>query len=394
MTIVTNIRKPSIVVKLNGSTTLTDVLSVRTQHGFNLRVAEAQVTLRALPAGIQPWDEIEIRMDANTTPATTVRFVGYFVSADNQLYPKETILHCRGRLALAEVLEAEVNVDMSSYAYWLIYGGSYGHTDEVMVTTILYICRSALVPDPAPAAIGGTGKTLGTVSWGRGFGWDAGETGLSFIDRLDAVCLGYRTYDTFDGTITRKQISSIPASVPDFTFAEGVDIYRATETKSILEARNRIVVKGFPGWDSKTPITYTAEGGNPFLLEVGGSQWYMTQNIDSPMIEKELEADAGDGLSCEEVANWQLDELNCYAEKVVLTTPRADVIAPGDTIAVSAPIRLGVGNNFWVQEVDCEINRQNAFSQVLTCIRGVPMMLLMADGTYLVTEAGASIWAE
>jgi hypothetical protein len=90
------------------------------------------------------------------------------------------------------------------------------------------------------------------------------------------------------------------------------------------------VVNGWPGPDGKDEITYTAQGSNPYLLTQAAAQWYMTQNISSAMIEHELSADtdANHGLSCEEVANWQLDELNCWAEKVVLTTPRDDVIAP------------------------------------------------------------------
>ena len=96
------------------------------------------------------------------------------------------------------------------------------------------------------------------------------------------MCLGYRTYDTFDGTIVRTQIAGSPAVTADYTFTEGVDIYRATESTTILEARNRVIVAGFPGYDGKHEIKYTASGANAFLLNPDTSQWYLAEKISSP----------------------------------------------------------------------------------------------------------------
>jgi len=361
----TTIRTPSLAVTLEGAP-LSDVLSARVQAGFNLRVAEAQVTLRALPAGIMPWDEVMIAM-GGTAGTAAVRFTGFFVSSKNQLYPKETTLVCKGHLGLAEVLEAQTNVDMATWP------GDPGHEDEVMISTVLYIC--GLVPAVPAPAIGGTGQLLGHTSWDWGFEWAKGESGLAFIERLDEVCLGWRTYDTFDGTIKRTQITTIPAASASATFTEHVDIFRATEEMSIIEARNRVVVDGFPGRKEQVEISFTASGGNQFLRTVGGAQWYLTHKFSSPMIEFEKIADkpTGYGLSCEEVALWLLTEMNAYSEKVMLVTPRDDVIEPGDTIHLNAPTRLGVHRNLWVQEVNIEINRQGAFSQVLTCIARIPV---------------------
>lgn len=397
----TTIRTPSIVVTLDGDA-LTDVLSARVQLGFNLRVAEAQVTLRSLPAGILPWQEVVIKMDADVSPATTVRFTGFFLNAEQQLYPHEVTLNCKGRLSRAEILEAEVNVDMSSYAaYVASLDDSYGHHDDTMAATVLQICggvaQFAVVPEEwvSDATFGGTGEMLGVTSKGRGFEWREGETGLSFIERLDSVCLGYRTYDTASGTIKRAQITTIPAASSTATFTEAVDIYRATENKSIIEARNRIIVSGFPGWDGKTEISYTAETENPFLLDSVGDPWYMTMKLSSAMIEKENAADAGDGLSCEEVANWLLDERNAWVEKVVLTTPLDTAINPGDTITVVAPTRLGIDSRkFWVQEVDVSVDRRGAFSQVFTCLTRMPVSMLMDDGSSFVFEDGSRFVSE
>ena len=90
------------------------------------------------------------------------------------------------------------------------------------------------------------------------------------------------------------------------------------------------------------------------------------------MIEKQNTADAGDGLSCEAVANWRLGEMNRYVERITLTTYRDDLVAPGDTIAVVSPNRLGVNRNFFVQSVDAGVSQANQFSQVLTCLTGWP----------------------
>jgi hypothetical protein len=368
------VRKPSLAVTLNG-TPLTGVLSARTAHGYDQRMAEATVVLQALPAGIMPWDIIEITM-GGTVASAALRFSGFFVSHENQLYPKQTTLNCKGMLAMADVEWKDVNEDMSS--------AGAGHTDEMMVSTVLWICGLTspgytLIGEIADTGIGGTGRLLGKYSFGRGFDWKQGVSALSFIEQLEEVGLGWRTFDTFGGSIVRQLISSAPAVTADWTFTEGVDIYRATESATVLEAKNRIIATGFPGFDSKSLITYTADGANTFLWNnTYNVQWYATENVSSPMIEKQNTADAvngmgaGDGLSCEAVATWRLGELNRYVERVNLTTPRDDLVAPGDTIAVVSPDRLGVNRNFWVQSVDAAVSQANQFSQVLTCLTGWP----------------------
>jgi hypothetical protein len=69
------------------------------------------------------------------------------------------------------------------------------------------------------------------------------------------------------------------------------------------------------------------------------------------------------------VATWLLAELNVRRLRVNLTTYRDDNIAPGATIAIASPTRLGItAQNFWVQEVACEVNRQNQFTQSFIAI--------------------------
>jgi hypothetical protein len=210
---------------------------------------------------------------------------------------------------------------------------------------------------------------MGSIFY-QGFNWEKGESGLSFIEKIEDVGLGWRTFDGMDGTIKRTQISTIAAGSAQFTFTEGVDIYRATESDTVLESRNRVYVEGYNG--DKTERTYTAEAANPWLVGSGTNpttQWYFTDNISSPMIETATSIGGTVGISAREVASWKLAELNRRVQRVILTTPRDDLVEPGDTICVVAPTRLDItSRNYWVQNVDVSIDRRGKFSQVLTCI--------------------------
>jgi len=361
---VTVIRKPYLAVTIAG-TPVTGLLGARVQQGYTLQTAQAEVDVRTLPAA-NCWDEVVITM-GGTQATAEVRFTGFFVGHEPQFYDKSYKLQCKGRLQRAVVYEKELEEDMSS--------AGAGHHDETMVATVLYqvALADAVIGETVPAEIEGTGRMLGKYSWQRGFGWRVGESGIAFIQRLDAVCLGYRTFDTADGTIVRQQISTIPVATPDFTFEEGVDIYRASGSDEVLQSRNRVVVEGFPGWDGKTTISHTEDAANPYLVDGTWGQFYLAHKVSSAMIEKALTADTipvdgadpTDGLSCEEVATWLLGEMNRRVVRGTLTTPRDDLIVPGSTIQVTSPTRLGVNQKFWLQQIDTAINRQNQFMQTL-----------------------------
>ena len=379
----TYIRKPFAEIKING-TTAGNVLSARTRLGYNLAVAQGEVTLAAPPTGITlaPFAPVTIKL-GGTSSTAAVRFTGYITQIDRELYPRSLKLTCRGNLQKAESYTAMTDVDMTGYAGYLLNGGTYGHHDETIVATILYIVGLLADPisgDTVPAAIGGTGLVMGTtvVRGNSAFTWDTGTSALSFIQKLDAVCLGYRTFELADGSIVRRQIGALPALSASATFTEHVDIYRATALDTILEAKNRIKVNGYQ--KNKTnkvedEVTATADDTNYWLqiLSGGTVQWYVQQAISSGLIEKKLSSDGGDGLACNTVAAWMLAELNVRRLRVNLTTYRDTNIAPGATIAVNAPTRLGITTqNLWVQEVGCEINKDNQFVQNLVCIGVVP----------------------
>ena len=365
------VRYPYIGVTVAGGT-LTDVLAARVQAGYDLRVAQAEVICRALPAGAVPWANVTITLGGNAATAAK-RFDGYFVEPAYSLLEYTVTLVCKGTLQRAATFEAQTEVDMTSFAVNDPLGLPYGHKDEVMVSTVLYIVGIAGTFEPsgelAMDGIEGTGRIMGSQIH-NGYNWDKGQNALSFIEKLEEVTLGYRTFDAMDGTIKRQKVSTIPAATADWTFTEGVDIFRGNASDSVLETRNMVIAEGWNG--DKTERTYTAQAANPWLLGSGGSadyQWYLAQKISNAMIESGTAIGGTAGISAREVASWQLAELNRKTDRITLTTPRDDLVEPAQTVCVIAPTRLGAGSaNYWVQDVDVSVNRDGGFSQVLTLL--------------------------
>ena len=367
------IRTPFLEVKINGSA-VDGVLEARTQLGYNLAIAQGEVTLTELPAGCDPFSPVQITMGA-ATPGV-VRFTGMVTQIEHELYPKTIKVTCRSNLQRAEIFQTQTDIDMTSYATVVnLQGGvgEYGHTDEDTVSTCLYLCGIYAGPEDwqpyVTPGIGGTGIILGkTVADGNsGFTWVTGESALSFIQKLDAICLGYRIFDLADGTTVRQAISALPSLTASKTFTEHVDIYRAMALDTVLEAKNRVTVRGFKkelNQRFNAPLPAITFAANQWLEVLSGAapDWYVTHTFSSAMIED-------GGISPDMVAAWLLAELNVRRLRVNLTTHRDDDIAPGATIAIVSPTRLGITTqNFWVQEVSCEVNRQNQFSQSLICI--------------------------
>ncbi len=79
-------------------------------------------------------------------------------------------------------------------------------------------------------------------------------------------------------------------------------------------------------------------------------------------------------MSCERMAEYWLGELNREVVKVTMTTPRSDVIGPGQIHLVQGPggsaDRLGVGERLWVQTCTGEMTNSGQFSQTVSYIGG------------------------
>lgn len=373
----TVVRNPYVSATLAG-VSVGQILSARCSFGFDLRVSEAYITVPVPPTTGYYWDPVVLTMGATPGTART-RFTGVLLEKDYSLWPRAVTLVCKGNLYRAAIFENTnvLGTDLTN--------NSAGQTDQAMVNQVLGAVTGLSYNT---ANIGGTGKTFGKVAvqvassgWGNiytgPFTWggpgllnqSVGETALSFIERLDSVCEGYRLFETSGGTLYRFQISGRPRNAWDLTFTEGVDIFSGQSQRTLIQARNRILVNGYDrGIDTPNNffiLTYAT------LATSGLDQTYAFQ---SPMIEQTKIAD-GTAQSCEAVATYLINEFDREIVKLQMVTPRDDMIGPGQTHLIQGGPggtvgRLGIGEPLWVNRVDVEVSEQGAFSQTVTYIGG------------------------
>lgn len=337
------VRRPFLKVTVDGIE-VADRLSARCAYGYDMRVSEATVVCATKPAWARKWSVVRIEMASSVESSFAQRFEGYLVEFDYALFPRAVSLVCRGYLVKAEMTEQN-DPDGESFA---------DQSDEDQITALLEEVGLGGVAQN----VAGTGRTLGTVA-PDSFVWKQAESALSYVEKLDAVCLGYRTFDSMSGTIQRRLITAWPSAYPVATFTEGANIFSGSNQNTVLQIKNRIVCNGYGG------ATATAQQTSPFVPNSG----YVTQTVGSPMVEL-ADGDGSGPLGCDEVALWQLTELNRELYKVRFVTPHDDFVQPGDTIRVVSPDRLGVTANFWLQHVEVEVTEAGAFAQTFTGITG------------------------
>ena len=365
------VRRPLHRVTIAGLE-LPNVISLRCVFGLDIRVSEAYIRLPSMPSWVREWEPVYIGMGPSPQQMYG-RFAGYFVHSRRALYPAGVELVCYGPLILARQItnDAEHGTDLTD--------GGTGATGQAMVEAVLDavgLTTTELGRIGSGRAIGSTGETLGTIAYDEDddgnpigpFTWRHNEAGLSFIERLEEVELGYRTYEAAGGFVVRSQIRTTPASTVAVTFTEGVDLFRADMDDEILEAKNYIKVWGYDAGDG--PVYYPKSQANPLVK--GGSSGYAILPISNEMIEKAGTADAGDGISCQEVAEWRLDDHNVKRRRIQFATHRGDQLSPGATYAVDSPTRLGITTErFWCQHLEIELSERNEFTQYLTVTGGI-----------------------
>lgn len=342
------VRRPLARVLTNWRN-LPSPLRVRITFSFNLRISEAEIIFAERPQ-VERWDWLEIDIGPSIAQLYT-RFGGYVTVVSSELYPNAWTVLAKGPLIRAALTYGDGRD--------LAYGGA-GRTDQQMVTELL---QASGVQN---LSIGGLGRTLGTVATDQ-FVWDTRQSALDFIEELDAISLGYRTFNTPYGATTRQLVSGIPPDAPVVTFTEGVDIERASAQVSWADTVNEWTVSGY---DERTFTTT----GIPDLLPPGVTA--VPRGFSSSKIERSLATEAGSGISCEEVAKYLVTETNRVRRIVRFTTPRGDFLFPGIVVGVLVPTRLGVGRSstaaelFWLQEVVTTLDESGQFAQELTCIGG------------------------
>lgn len=355
-------RKTYCLVTVDGRP-ITQVVSAQSTYGFDQMVSTAEVVTPTVPSWAQYKSVVTIDMGGTQATARR-RFTGLLVDYDYTLFPRQVRLLCRGFLFLADLTQNSNSggTDLSS--------AGAGATDESMVTTVLNDCGITNLNQ-----IGGTGLTLGTISAADGFTWSEGQSGLDFIRQLDSVCMGYRTFDTFSGSVTRQKIVTSGAPTAGFTFTEGSgssgDIEKGESQQTMREIRNRVLVTGYntgTGSGANGEIQVAVRQDSPFLAHD------VTEPLNSSMIEQELTGTTP-GLVAQDVGTWLVQETNRVVIKTPYTTPRDDLIPPGATVGISpASGRLGMPPTAtvgWVQSVTNEYLEDGGYQQTIQLLGGI-----------------------
>ncbi len=385
MTATTTVRTTTLEVRVYDGTAWqldTASFSATCSFGFDQRVADA--TVRRTGGGtvaVNYWSPIEIRMGCTPGAGAAVRFSGYVIPVDNALFPIEAVLICKGNLYRAEWVR-----NQQPGGTLLAGPPPSGTSDQAQVQAVLTACGVAFTA----ANVAGTGKALGSVfDWittdtvtPGPFTWAEGEPGLACVERLDEVSVPdaadgrYRTFETLAGQIFRTPMATAPKTTPDFTFTEGLDVLEAKITRDPAGAANKVTVDGAPVPGAVATQTFTAGSAfapylPPGLPTAPDGHAYVGMHFSSPLIEKSLVADAGDVVACEAVAQFLLAEYNCVVDTLEFSTPRDDLLGPGQTIHLYSP-RLGItdaAQHYWLQRLEVTMDEQGAFTQRLTCIR-------------------------
>jgi hypothetical protein len=358
-----------------GSQLLPQVLSLRVVFGLDIRVSECYVTVPTLPSWIRKWDPVMVA--AGPDPAHLYwRFGGYYLHNRRTLDPIGCELVCYGPLVRARVTvnNTEGGTDMAN--------SPTGRTDEAVVELALDnsgLTTAELARLGMGRFIQGTGKTLGTVAWDvddLGFptgplACRQGESWMAYVERLEEVTLGYRTFEAPSGYIVRTLAKPIPSSTAAHSFTEGVDIFSADLTEEILQIKNKVIATGYDINDGGGPFTYTASQESPHLRAPDGSALYVPQDIPNSMMEKSTSAEAGDGISCQEVGLWRLEVGNREDRRLRYTTPSGEILFPQQTVAIASPNRLAITDKFVIQHLEMTLRPEEGWAQALVVQGGV-----------------------
>jgi hypothetical protein len=327
-----------------GGSTVANAFAARASLGYDMSYGTASIDIAGEWPGGNFGDQVDIFVMGEHW------FSGVLAQVDYTLYPRQITAQARGRMSVLSQVRppGEINPQEGFYLDDFVGGPA---SDEAIVSAVLDIAGV----NTNGGNIGGTGITLGTIA-PEEFAWKSNENALSYIQRIDQISLGYRTFESTGGSVFRSQVSTLPDSGSDFTFTEGEDIVSASNTRSTQEAYDTVRVSGYAIGDFFDPRIFVVGGGTRLF------------EFSSPMIERRAESSAGEGISCEALANYWLNELDRVLVKLRMTTPRNDNIGPGQVHNIQASTRLGQSGNLWVQRVDKEYASDGRIAQTMTYV--------------------------
>jgi hypothetical protein len=368
-----------------GGVDIPNLLAGRASFSFDSRVSQGTIVTATKPS-ISQDDELQIVMGVQlkvagvwTDSHVVTRFVGLVRDFQYSYAPRGVATIARGYLTRAAEFE---NSDDPSFLGGMlipdITGSTTGDTASNIVQAVLTL---ADVPFSG-ANIHSTSTLYGTVYddaflWRNGMNdsnpdlQEAGETALSYSERydeIDAVFSSgaggrYRTFETLGGVVYRYLVGGRPRGANDFTLTEGADILDAQFDRSTVETRNHFPVTGYDPGDGGGPEAYAPTPPTP----------KKSYRSSSPMIERSLDADPGDGMSCETVSNAVSLEYNREQVKGWITTFLDDEYGIAQTHLVTTlsglPDRGGVAEPLWVQGLDDTVDEQG-FTQRIGYLGG------------------------
>ncbi len=377
--------------------------------GFALGSSEAELTMLYLSADFQYWDRVQIwagtthtdgreesksasdhaadadssLRDGNGVTVGILRFDGYLVDLDFSLWPRSATVKCNGPLILAQRAiapddDAAVHFKVADplatpSSYTSIAPGIDLSTNPdtgapwTDVQIITWLLNEAGIPPIVIGHLGGVGRILGSVAFSE-YVWKRGTSSLAFIQALDKVCLGFRTFEALGGTITRVQTTLYaPFDQTQYDHREGTDFLDGTLNRNAKDARNRVVVSGYS--IASIAAVFVAVGASS-LLPPGVAVCSDESPPSSPLIEfdTEDETDGGtNGLSCEIVANWRLSELRYPLLDCSFRTWRDDPYSPGQVAYLNSPSMDGINQSTFIKSVTIEVEA-GKFTQKLECV--------------------------
>lgn len=326
---------PYVQVTINGSQPSQPVARARVESSFADPTSRGYVTFHEAPSWGQ-GDELTITMGNGTNNLLR----GTFTILEGDYLNAGPTVELVGRGPLWRVQKFR-NPYPKGLTLQDLTGGPA--TDQAIAQAVLDVVGVSNI-----GSIGGTGIVRGELA-AVAYTWHKGESALDYLQRLSKASLGYRMIESTDGNIHRTQVFGRPQGASEFSFTEGQDIFEGAHTqRSTFERYVAWSVSGFDYGDGLGPVNFS----NP--SDPGGVEVY---EFSSDMIEKALASDPGSGVSAEEVENYI--EAESDHEIVVIqgmSTPRDDLIGPGQTHTINSPL-LGVnGERVWCLGVSAEVD--------------------------------------
>lgn len=331
-----DVRQPRYGLTVAGRTRT--ILGGTVDQGTDIFVATADLTLDPAEGRPAPGDAVVVRAGYASDWPLPLIFVGAVDDDSLTLWPWDGQVRCSGTLNRATLpigtprlptdpgygnlpLPSDPAHDPDVVCYYDSAGSGRTWTDGQIVTDIL--ARYGIVD----VQIADSGTVLATL---YPLVITRAQNGAQVIQEIDEL-LGYRTYDGPDGVVRRVPISRNPSGGYARWYQEGIDLYRATHTRSRRQVRNRVICQGsVPNLRGSTGTPYQpvglAQASSPYVPTPPG---YQEHSWATNLAETQA--------LCQAYAARKLGELNRLTETASYDLLLGDSrLAPNMTVRIDA----------------------------------------------------------